>query len=243
MPDAGFIDVNSLKSNYPPYPAFTVPMNAVLVNNADNILVTEKVLPGNKNIQYLPLQLEVGQGVGTVAAFCAFFKTTTLHLNVRIIQGELLDFKGYLLPVTDIKQNDPAWRVIQQGCASGLLRGSQKITGSNAQFVFMPDSTVTTAEIKPILTEIYTRAFLWFGKEKPGEKFTVGNTLSLISDYTLTDTHILYNSMQKAWKGQYKFKSDFDLNRPISRREFAVLINRFLNPFARTVDLSGRLVN
>ncbi len=91
--------------------------------------------------------------------------------------------------------------------------------------------------------EIYTRAFLWFSKENTGEKFTIANTLSLISDYTLTDPLLLKSSMAKAWKSQYEFKSDFDLNRPVTRREFAILINRFLNPFARTVDLTGRLVN
>ncbi|MDB5090309.1 MAG: hypothetical protein JWR09_4303 [Mucilaginibacter sp.] len=239
LPGQLYNDVNSPKSNYPQYPAFCIPVNAVLVKDADNILVTEKALPGDKNIQYLPLQLQLGQGVGTVAAFCAFFKTTTKHLNVRIIQGELLDFKGYLLPFTDLSQNDVAWRAVQQVCATGMLRGRRQ----NAAFVFMPDSAVTTAEVKPVLTETYTRAFLWFNKEKPGDKFTVGNTISFISDYTLTELQLLTRSMQKAWKTQYKFKSDFDINRPISRIEFAVLANRFLNPFARTVDLAGRLVN
>ena len=230
-------------NSYPPYPAFYIPISAVVLRDADNILITEKTLPEVKDVQYLPLQLALGQGVGTVAAYCAFFKTTTQSLKVRIIQGELLDFKGYLLPFTDISQHDPYWRAIQQVCATGLLKGKQKVNGGNAQFVFMPDSAVTTSEVKPFLTEIYTRAFLWFNKEKTGEKFTVANTLSLISDYTLIDPLLLKGSMAKTWKSQYKFKQDFDLNRPITRREFAILINKFLNPFARTVDLSGRLVN
>ncbi|MDP9076525.1 MAG: FAD-dependent oxidoreductase [Bacteroidota bacterium] len=225
------------------FPAFYIPISSLLVTGVENILVTEKVLPGNKNIQDLPLQLQIGQGAGTIAAFCAFFKTTTQHLNARTIQGELLDFKGYLLPFTDVKQSDPAWRAVQQVSATGMLIGGWREAGNTAKFIFKPDSAVSTAEVKPVLTELYTRAFLWFNKEKPGEKFTVGNTLSFISDYTLTDINVLRNSMQKAWKAQYKFKSDFDLNRPISRREFAVLTNRFLNPFARTVDLSGRLIN
>jgi hypothetical protein len=239
LPGQQYNDANAPKESYPPYPAFCIPLNAVLVKGADNILVTEKALPGDKNIQYLPLELQLGQGAGTVAAFCAFFKTTTRHLLVRVIQGELLDFKGALLPFTDIKRNDPAWRAVQQVCATGMLKGRQQ----GERFTFMPDSTVATAEAEPVLKEIYTRAFLWFNKEKPGERFTVGNTLSFISDYTLTDPLILNRSMQKAWKGQYKFKSDFDVNRLISRYEFAVLANRFLNPFAKTIDLSGRLIN
>lgn len=230
-------------NSYPPYPAFYVPINALVLRHADNILITEQALPSVKDIQHLPVQLALGQGAGTIAAYCAFYKTTTQNLKVRTIQGELLDFKGCLLPFTDITQRDTYWRAIQQVSATGLLKGKQQVNGNKVQFVFMPDSSVTTAEIKPFLTEIYTRAFLWFSKEKTGEKFTVANTLSLISDYTLTDPLLLKSSMAKAWKSQYRFKSDFDLNRPINRREFAILINKFLNPFARTVDLTGRLVN
>jgi len=216
---------------------FTV--GSILAGGTDNLLVTEGILPYKKNIEYLPVQMELGQGAGVVAAYCAFFKTTTQNLKVRIIQGELLDFKGYLLPFVDITQKDRDWRAIQQVGATGLLKGRSDISG----FVFMPDAPVRTEDIRPVLTEIYARAFLWLNKEKPGEKFTVGNTLSLISDYTLTDPLVLNSRVKNDWKTRYKFKLDFNEKRQITRREFAVLINRYLNPFARTVDLNGRLVN
>jgi hypothetical protein len=225
------------------YYTLCIPMSTVLLKDADNLLITEKALPDRKDIQYLPLQLQLGQGVGAVAAYCAFFKTTAKNLKVRIIQGELLDFKSYLLPFADIPLQDLNWRAIQQVCATGLLKGVKQYTGNSTQFLFKPDSAVNTNEIKPVLTEIYTRAFLWFNKEKPGEKFTIGNLLSFISDYTLTDPKVFNTGIQKSWKTQYKFKLDFDLNRQVTRREFAVLANKFLNPFARTVDLEGRLVN
>lgn len=231
--------INLPGSYYPP----CIPMITVLLKDADNLLITEKALSGKKDIQYLPLQLELGQGVGAVAAYCAFFKTTTKNLKVRIIQGELLDFKSYLLPFADISPQDHNWRAIQQVCATGLLKGVKQAIGKSTQFLFKPDSSVSTNEIKPVLTEIYTRAFLWFNKEKPGEKFTIGNLLSFISDYTLTDPKVFNAGIQKSWKTQYKFKLDFDLNRQVTRREFAVLANKFLNPFARTVDMEGRLVN
>ncbi len=234
---------NNTAGNYPPYPYWCIPINAVVLKDEDNLLITEKLLPADKTIQYLPLQLDLGQGMGTIAAYCAFFKTTTKNLRVRTIQGELLDFKGYVLPFTDVPQIDRGWRAIQQVCATGLLKGRLVQNGNNTEFAFDADSLVNTAEIKPVLTEIYTRAFLWFLKEKPGEKFTIGNTVSLISDYTLTDPVLLKSSLQKAWKTQYKFKLDFDMHRPITRLEFAVLANRFLNPFARTVDLNGTLIN
>ena len=243
-------DITAPADNYPPFTTFCVPIKAVIAKGADNLLVTEALFPSSTDLQYLPRQLSIGQGVGALAAYCAFYKATTKNLNVRVIQGEILDYKGYLLPISDITSKDPAWRAIQQVCVTGLIKGVLKLSphdtdmsSNGGEFLFRPDSIVTTAEIQPVLQEIYTRAFLWFNRERPGDKFTVANTLSFISDYTLTDPAILKASIQKAWKTQFNFQSDFDLTRPITRREFAVLANKYLNPFARTVDLNGRLVN
>jgi hypothetical protein len=124
-----------------------------------------------------------------------------------------------------------------------LLRGIRKVNGNASEIHFEPNAIVNTEEIKPVLTELYTRAFLWFNNEKPGDKFTLGNLLSLISDYTLTDPKTLHIYLKKAWTTQFKLTGDFDMNRPVTRLEFAVLVNKYLNPFAKTVDLSGRIVN
>jgi len=211
-----------------------IPLKAIVASGVENVFAPQAVLPAGKDANYLPVQLAAGQAAGAAAAYCAFFKTSTAHLNVRLVQGELLDFKANLVPFMDIPATDHDWRQIEQVSLTGLL-GSRGF--------FEPDEPVETTSVRPVLTEIYTRAFLWFNREKPGEKFTIANTLSFISDYTLTDPVILKASVQKAWKTQFKFKSDFDLSRPITRREFAVLANKYLNPFARTVDLNGRPVN
>lgn len=228
------------KNNYPQLPAYCIPLSAIVAKSADNLLITAKLIPED-NIQYLPNYLTLGQGAGATAAFCAFFKTTTRKLNVRAIQGELLDFKGYLMPFADIKQDDPYFRSVQQVGATGLLKGVQN--SNSTRMFFVPDSAVNTVEIEPVLNEIYSRTFLWFNREKPAARFTVGNLLSLISEITLADPKTLQTSTAKTWKTQYKFTADFDMNRPVTRREFAVLVNKFLNPFARTVDMAGRLVN
>jgi hypothetical protein len=227
-------------------PAFSIPLAAVLPKDADNLLVTEKALSVTHDVaEHIgpAIQMTLGQGVGAMAAFCAFFKTTTKHLNVRIIQGEILDFKGYLLPLTDISQKDPHWRAIQQVCETGLLKGIQKANGHMVEIHFEPNDVVTTAEVKPVLDEIYSRAFIWFNKEKPGEKLTLGNVLYFISDYTLTDPDNIKNTIRENWKTKFKLPGEFDVHRPITRLEFAVLVNRYLNPFAKTVNLTGRIVN
>ncbi len=234
--------------NYPPFPAYSIPLGALVVKGMENLIVTENAI----SVTHLvgastcnpAVQMTLGQGAGTIAAFCAFFKTTTQHLSVRTIQGEILDFKGYLLPISDIPLADPDFRAIQQVCATGLLQTrTAPSTGNALRVVFNADSLVRTAEVKPILDDIYTRGFLWFNKVKPGEFITVGNLLSFISEITLSEPKPLQIELQKEWESRYKFKDDFDLNRPVNRREFAVLSNKYLNPFARRVDLSGRLVN
>lgn len=228
------------KTAYPGTPAYYIPMSALVVRDADNLFITDKALLVNAT---LPIQMALGQGAGTMAAYCAFFKTTTKNLHVRIIQGELLDFKGYLLPFDDITPGDRYFKAVQQIAATGLLKGKQKLNDGQMQFLFQPDSAVLTDEIKPVLTELYSRAFIWFANVKPGDKFTVANLLSFISEITLTEPKFLRSSVQRDWKTKYKFTSDFDADRPVTRREFAILANQFINPFARTVDLSGRVIN
>jgi hypothetical protein len=232
--------LNDLKSTYPETSAYYIPMSALVVRDADNLFITDKALPVNAS---LPVQMAIGQGAGTIAAYCAFFKTTSKKLQVRIIQGELLDFKGYLFPFDDINPGDRYFKAVQQIAATGLLKGRAGVNDGRAQFLFMPDSAVLTAEIKPVLTELYSRAFIWFANTKPGEKFTIGNLLSFISEITLTDPKYFSSSMQRDWKTKYKFASEFDPEHPVSRREFAILANHFINPFARTVDLNGRVIN
>lgn len=226
---------------------YSIPLGAIVVKDVDNLLVTEKAIAVtgqvNESTMYPSVQMTLGQGVGATAAFCAFFKTTTKHLNVRLIQGEIMDFKGYLMPFSDISQKDPHFRAIQQVGATGLLKGIQHMEGNAIEVHFDPNDTVTTAEIRPVMNEIYTRFFLWFNKEKPVGKFKLGNLVSLISDYTLTDPKTMEEAIRKVWKPVLKLPGDLDLNRPATRLEFAVLANRYLNPFAKTVDITGKVIN
>ncbi|QQL48838.1 FAD-dependent oxidoreductase [Mucilaginibacter ginkgonis] len=231
---------------------FSIPLGALVVKNADNLIVTGNGVSVDDTLKQVlqnpAVQLCIGQGAGTIAAYCAFFKTTTKNFtvkSVRAIQGELLDFKGYLLPFSDFPASDPNIRAIQQIGATGLIKG---VLGIDRRFkekkmLFMPDTLVRTAEIQPVLTDMYTRAFLWFNKNTPGTYFTTADLLSFISEISLRDPKTFRMDMEKQWQTVYKFKNTFDLQKPVNRREFAVLANKFLNPFARYVDITGKLIN
>jgi hypothetical protein len=232
---------------YPPFPAFSVPLGAVVAKDHENLLVLEKALSVthlvNGAVTNPAVQMAIGQGAGAAAAFCVFFKRSTKQLDVRTIQGEILDHKGSLLPFADIPQTDRDFRAIQQVAATGMLQGIQQPRGEAANVLFMPDSIVHTAQVQPLLTELYSRAFIWFGKEKPGEVFTLGNLLSYISEMTLRDPAELQEAIHRTWKSYYHFNTPFNPKRPVTRREFAVLANRFFNPFARAVDITGKLMD
>ncbi|MES2064450.1 MAG: FAD-dependent oxidoreductase [Bacteroidota bacterium] len=232
---------------YPPFPAFSVPLGAIVAKDQENLLVLEKALSVthlvNGAVTNPAVQMTIGQGAGATAAFCIFFKRSTKQLDVRTIQGEILDHKGSLMPFADIPQTDRDFRAIQQVAATGMIQGIQKPYGQSAQVLFMPDSATRTGEVQLLLTELYSRAFIWFNKEKPGEVFTLGNLLSYISEMTLRDPAELQEAIRKTWKSYYHFNTPFNLKRPATRREFAVLANRFFNPFARTVDITGKLVD
>jgi hypothetical protein len=45
------------------------------------------------------------------------------------------------------------------------------------------------------------------------------------------------------WQSKLHLNSVFDLNRPITRREFAALADVYLKPFDRRIDLTGKLLN
>lgn len=238
---------NAPETNYGAFPAYSIPAGAVMLKDFENFLVTEKAMSVthlvNASTMYPSVQITVGQGVGTIAAYCAFFKTTTKTVKIRLIQNEILSFKGYLMPFLDVKKTDPQFIAIQKIGVTGLLQGVQKPAGGSAPVFFLPDSIVKTAEIKPVLSEIYTRSFLWFNKNKPAKLFTVVNMLSFIEELNLRDAKVFRLAIQKDWKTKLKLNSDFDLNRPITRREFAALADVYLKPFDRAVDITGKFIN
>lgn len=249
--DAGFgqhyADPAAPKTNYPPLPAYTVPLGSVVSRDVDNLFITEKAMStthlANASTFYPSVQMTIGQGVGAAAAYCVFFHKTTRNLDVRAIQGEIMDYKGFLFPYADISTEDKYFHAVQQISATGLVKAVHELKGRNMQVLFKPDSTLSTADIKPILLEIYTRAFIWFSKNKPDGQFTIANLMSFISDQTLTEPKTLELNLRKQWKDVYKFTKDFDPARPVTRYEFAVLMNKYTNPFKTHVDLNGKVVN
>lgn len=196
-----------------------------LISMADNYVFT--YAPGSPGSVY------TGQTAGAIAAYAAFFKTNTRNVNVRMIQGELIRYNGRLIPIQDVAWSDSNFIAIQHIAATGILKP--------ANTKFNPEGTVSSEELRLPLMEYYSRSQIWFADHKV-EKMTVDDAISLIM-FTATRGNELRKEIEQGWKTSFKFTSSFDPKRPVTRRELAVLIDNFLQPFNVRVDFQGNLLS
>ncbi|WP_374165972.1 FAD-dependent oxidoreductase [Arcticibacter sp. MXS-1] len=176
-----------------------------------------------------------GQAAGAAAAYCAFFKTTSKKLNVRVIQSELLSFGAHLLAFDDIARKDSNAAAIQSIALTGILKG--KMVGG--KLLFLPDSSVSTAEIVSPVKEYFTRSQIWF-LDNSAERLTLKGVLNLIK-FVASRGEELNREVEKGWTSSLKLPGKFDAQRVATRREFAVLFNAYVKPFSVAVDLDGNL--
>jgi hypothetical protein len=125
---------------------------------------------------------------------------------------------------------------IQHIATTGILKSKSQ----NDKLYFHPDSSFFLQELRLPLKEYYSRSQIWFA-EKQDAKLTLDDAISLIKFVGLRGQE-LNKEIEKAWKSSFKFKSDFDLKKTITKREFAVLVDTYLKPFNVKVDHTGKLI-
>lgn len=210
-------------------------------NRTGNIIPLCNFLkPAEENLVILDPDQEsmmAGQAAGAIAAYAVFFKTKTSLSALKPIQKELIGFKLALMPFADIRPEDPNWKPIQFVGLSGFL----KAVFVNGNAHFLPEQAVSTAEIKEPMKEFYYKAQIWFDDYKEPQ-MTVGSLLQLITMVGNKGMVHTKAAVQKNWDTRYQFKNPFDLNRAVTRREFAVLVDEYLNPFNINIDKTGRVV-
>lgn len=176
-----------------------------------------------------------GQAAGAIAAYCSFFNTTTDKLNIRLIQSELMTYRSRLIGFADIVPLDSNSLAIQQLALTGIIKGKVR----NGQIYLLPDSSVSTEDIRLPVKEYYSRSQIWFLDNK-SDKMTMEQLLSLIK-FTAQRGSELDKEIEKGWKISFKLPGEFNSKRQITRREFAVLFNSYLRPFDVSVDINGQL--
>ena len=213
----------------------SIPPGALIPAGFENFIVIPKQIG-----QVKPIRMELGQAAGTVAAYCAFFKTTTKTVNIRIVQGELLAFDAVLIPYSDIDLKDPNFKAFQQLGLSGLMKSTMFKEGNINKIKFDTAGTITAEELRGPMKEFYTRSQIWFADNKV-DTLSIGDAISLFM-FTATRGEELKKEIEEGWKVSFKFNSKFDLKRNITRKEFGVLADRYLQPFNVRVDPAGNLM-
>jgi hypothetical protein len=214
-------------------PNSILPLQALVVEKQANIVCIPSEVSAFA-------QLNAGQAAGATAAYCAFFKTTTENLNVRLIQGELLTYKATLLPFKDMHQTDSNFVALTHVALTGLLNSG--IVQQAGTYQWMGNNNLHTDEIKVSMKKLYSRSQIWFADHANVKELSIGDAISLIT-YTATRGTELKIEIERGWKSTLGLSGSFNENRKISRNEFSVLLEAYLQPFATQVDLQGELIN
>ena len=216
--------------------ASPVPIGAFLPAGTENFIIAPKSTSEIKLVN-----MSAGQAAGTIASYCAFFKTTTKNINVRAVQTELLTFDAQLIPLADVPVSDPNFLAFQRMALSGLLKPViSKEEGRNV-INFDTTGTISSEQLQVPVKEFYSRSQIWFADNKK-EVMTIGDAISLFM-FTATRGEELKKEIEEGWKESFQFDSKFDLKRNITRKEFAILADRYLQPFNIRVDFAGNLLS
>jgi len=197
------------------------------------------LIPDQENLLYIAKdQFEIGLAAGATAAYAAFFDTKTSLSNLKRIQGELLGYKHALMPFDDVKEIDSNWLAIQKIGVTGVLKAEIK---QNKAY-FNPEKVVTYDEIKQPFKDYYYKAQIWFDDHQL-TPINLENTIAMLCYVGNKSVEATKTELQKKWSKNYRFSSQYDLKKILSRREFAVIINDYLKPFdVINVDKTGRVI-
>ncbi len=230
-----------------PVPSFGLPLGALLPREVDNLIVTEKsisvsnIINGATRLQ--PVLVQIGQAAGVVAGLAVRTNRSTSEVSVRDVQRVLLDAKGYLLPYLDLPPGDEHFKVLQRIGSTGILRGRGLNVGWSNQTWFDTDSLLHADTLQMGLSSFYPD----FKPQITGE-LTILDALSLIYELKqhlegtkeLTiDNFIEQHTAQWTIWGLTNLK----LQRKITRKEFAVILDAIIDPFnMNEVDIKGNII-
>ena len=232
---------------FPAVPSFSIPLGCLIPKDVEGLVVADKaisvtnIVNGSSRLQ--PVILQVGQVAGIVAALATKKEVQLSELDIRAIQTEVLDAKGYLLPFIDVPNDDVHFSAVQKIGATGILQGHGRPFQWANQTWFHPDTFVVVDELIENLQSFDSGLSF----STAGEKLGIREAVKLIftwhqeipqkaSGLSEADFFAL---IKNNWETDYKLK-DFNPDRLITKKEFAVLLDEVINPFdLKEVDFTG----
>lgn len=226
-----------------PVPSYGLPLGTLIPKDVKGLIVAEKsisvsnLVNGTTRLQ--PVVLQIGQVAGVLAALAVRNKSEIENVPVRNVQQEILTAGGYLMPYLDVPKDNILFPVYQRIGATGILKGVGKNVGWSNQTWLRADEPLTVSELGG-LKEIYPACKI---ENIKGDSVSIGNTIKLIEDIARNENIKIDGDLYKEAEKLYvKYgMGDFNIDTPIKRGAFAVLIDEFLNPFKKQVDIYGNI--
>ena len=227
-----------------PVPSYSLPLGTLIPENTEHFIVAEKsisvtnIVNGTTRLQ--PVCLLIGQAAGVLAHLSAKSKLTPGSVPVRDVQQILLDNGAYLMPYSDVSPDNLAFTSIQKIGATGILKGEGKNIGWENHTLFHPDSVLTLEALKDGFVDFEPD----FNIDLRNNTISIGNAVTVIMDFarfskfkTLPDSNFIGDIWQ-----EYQFGT-FKLNQTITREQFAVLLDKMIDPFQlKQVDHFGNFI-
>lgn len=227
--------------DFPAVPSFSVPAGALIPKNIPNLLMADKaisvtnIVNGSTRLQ--PVVLQIGQAAGLMAALAADQNITPADLSVREIQQAMLEAKGYLQPFYDVLPDDPDFDILHRIAATGLLMGTgEPYLWANRTWLY-PDSLLSDTDLLAGLHQIdidleSSSTNQPVTAEQAIEYLQVTAQKLDIKEPWVTEKDL---TVFEEWTSK--------VGAAITRREWAVLADKFLQPFQRIpVNFQGEAV-
>lgn len=208
---------------FPPIPSFSVPLGALIPSGTRNLIVSDKAISVtnliNGSTRLQPVVMLTGQAAGILAALSVLRECSPGEVPVRDVQRALLARKAYIAPLYDVPPGDPDFAAMQRIAATGILR----MTGEPFHWAnrswFYPERTVSIAEFTRGLHEYAPQIVV----EADTAALTTGRAAELL---------------RSAGGRPFAIRGE-DRERPVTRRELAIMLDENLDPFSRDVDHNG----
>lgn len=215
-----------------PVPSYGLPLGTLIPQKVENLIVAEKsisvtnLVNGTTRLQ--PVVMQIGQAAGIIASLSVQKGTTVRNITVRDVQRSVLANGGYLLPYLDVEKSDSLFQTYQRIGATGILKGEGKNVGWSNETWFRHNDPLLVSEIEG-LKEVYSFCTL----PPKNTPLNLGEAISILTD-------IAKNENLKSKVDITNLTQRKDSDSIITRGEFAVLVDKLLDPFNnKEVDIKG----
>lgn len=234
---------NAPEIDFPAIPSFNIPLGSLIPQYVDRLILADKaisvtnIVNGATRLQ--PVVLQIGQAAGALAGLAVESNARLRDINIRQVQKHLLEEGVYLLPYLDVPSDDPHFEAIQRIGTTGLLRGTGIPYKWANQTWFYPDSSISRTIFLDNIQDF--EPGFQSNLTKDNTPLFVFEALQLcVALFTNQPTNLENITDEAASNWDAWGLSQFDVDRPISRRELAVILDNLVDPFQlKEVDWQG----